>query len=52
MTKALLGEYLDLSPQQVRAQLMDILKRGVPLPGKRQGPFNAVETLLWAFLSH
>ena len=46
MAEALLREYLDLSPQQIHAQLMDILQRDVPLPGKRQVPFNAVETLL------
>lgn len=46
MAEAILREYLDLSPQQIRSQLMDILKRELPLPGKRQVPFNAVETLL------
>src|SRR5579859_767110 len=46
MAEALLREYLDLSSQQIRAQLMDILKRDMPLPGKRQVSFNAVETLL------
>jgi len=46
MVEAVLKEYLDLSPQQIRTQLMGILGRDVPLPGKRQVPFNTVETLL------
>jgi len=46
MAEATLQEYLDLSPQQIRAQLVDILARDLPLPGKRQVPFSAVETLL------
>jgi putative restriction endonuclease len=46
MLEGSLQEYLDLSPQQIRIQLMDILARRLPAPGKRQVPFNAVETLL------
>lgn len=46
MSEDLLQEYLDLSPQQIRAQLMDIIARRLPEPGKRQVSFNAVETLL------
>src|SRR5450759_4555694 len=46
MPEATLQAYVDLSPQQIRAQLVDILARDLPVPGKRQGPFNAVETLL------
>jgi putative restriction endonuclease len=46
MAEATLQEYLDLSSQQIRAQLMGILERDLPLPNKRQVPFNAVETLL------
>ncbi|HLX58952.1 MAG TPA: HNH endonuclease [Ktedonobacteraceae bacterium] len=46
MAEAALQVYLDLHSQQIRTQLIDILARDLPLPGKRQGPFNAVETLL------
>src|SRR6266852_1268909 len=46
MAEATLQEYLELSSQQIRTQLMDILERDFPLPSKRQVPFNAVETLL------
>lgn len=46
MSEGSLQEYLDLSPQQIREQLMDIIARRLPAPGKRQVPFNAVETLL------
>ena len=46
MVEAVLQEYFDLSPQQIRKQLMDIVARDLPMPGKRQVPFNAVETLL------
>jgi putative restriction endonuclease len=46
MAEATLQEYLDLSPAQIRIQLMAILERDLPLPGKRQGSFNAVEILL------
>ena len=46
MAEATLQEYLNLSPEQIRIQLMAILERDLPLPGKRQGSFNAVETLL------
>lgn len=46
MAEATLQEYLDLSPEQIRIQLMAILGRVLPLPGKRQESFNAVETLL------
>jgi putative restriction endonuclease len=41
-----LRSYLDLTQEQVRQQLADILAREVPAPGHRQVPFNAVETLL------
>jgi len=46
MAETALQEYLDLSPHQIRRQLMDILARNLPVPGKRQVPFKAVETLL------
>ncbi len=46
MPEGVLQEYLDLSSQQIRAQLVDILSRELPAPGKRQAPFNNVETLL------
>jgi len=46
MAEATLQEYLELSSQQIRIQLMDILERDFPLLSKRQVPFNAVETLL------
>lgn len=46
MSEDLLQGYLDLSPQQIRAQLMNIIARRLPEPGKRQVSFNAVETLL------
>ena len=46
MSEGSLQKYLDLSPQQIRAQLMEIIARRLPAPGKRQVPFNAVETLL------
>ena len=46
MAEATLQEFLDLSPQQIRTQLVDTLARDLPSPGKRQVPFNAVETLL------
>jgi putative restriction endonuclease len=46
MAEGSLQDYLDLSPHQIRRQLMDILARELPVPGKRQVPFNAVETLL------
>jgi putative restriction endonuclease len=46
MAEATLQEYLDLTSQQIRTQMMGILQRNLPLPGKRQVPFNAVETLL------
>jgi len=46
MVEAVLQEYFDLSPQQIRKQLMDIVARDLPMPGKRQVPFNALETLL------
>ena len=35
MAEATLQEYLDLSSQQIRAQLMDIIARKLPEPGKR-----------------
>jgi len=38
--------YLGLTPQQIRTHLLDMLARDPPAPGKRQVPFNAVETLL------
>src|SRR5947209_3919579 len=46
MVEAELLEYLSLTPQQIRTQLMDILSRNLPAPDKRQVAFNAVETLL------
>ncbi len=46
MAVGTLQEYLDLSPHQIRRQLMEILARDLPVPGKRQVPFKAVETLL------
>jgi hypothetical protein len=46
MAESALQGYLYLTPQQIYTQLMDILLRELPLPGKRQAPFNAVETLL------
>ncbi len=46
MPEGVLQEYLDLSSQQIRTQLMDILARRLPAPGKRQVSFNNVETLL------
>ena len=45
MAEGTLQEYLDLSPHRIQ-QLMDILTRDPPVPGKRQAPFKAVETLL------
>jgi alkylation response protein AidB-like acyl-CoA dehydrogenase len=41
-----LRSYLDLTQEQVRQQLADILAREATAPGHRQVPFNAVETLL------
>ncbi len=46
MAEAALRAYLDLSPQQIQTQLMDILARELFVQGKRQVPYNAVETLL------
>jgi len=46
MAEAELQAYLGLSRQQIHAYLLDILARDPPTPGKRQVPFNAVETLL------
>lgn len=46
MAEAALHEYLNLSPQQIRTQLKEILARNLPSQGKRQVSFNAVETLL------
>ena len=41
-----LRSYLELSPQDIRRQLLDMAVRHVPEPGHRQVPFNEVETLL------
>jgi putative restriction endonuclease len=41
-----LRSYLELSLQESRRQLLDIAARHVPEPGRRQVPFNEVETLL------
>lgn len=46
MTDTALQAYLDLSSQQIRAQLIEILARELSVLGKRQVPYNAVETLL------
>ena len=36
----------ELSVQQIRAHLSDIIRRSQPLPGQRQVPFNLVEKIL------
>jgi putative restriction endonuclease len=41
-----LKQYLELSPQVIRENLVAIQARLFPNPGQRQEPFNAVETLL------
>ncbi len=46
MAEAELQAYLELSPQQIRSHLLEILARDPPTPARRQVPFNAVETLL------
>src|SRR5581483_6423422 len=46
MSKDALRSYLELSAQEIRQQLTEITRRHVPEPGRRQVPFNAVETLL------
>ena len=46
MAEAELQAYLSLTQEQIRTHLLDILSREPPVPGKRQVPFNAVETLL------
>lgn len=46
MAESALQRYLFLTPQQIRTQLMDILVRKPPMPGKRQVLFKEVETLL------
>ena len=46
MAESALQRYLNLTPQDIHTQLMNILLRELPLPSKRQVPFNEVETLL------
>jgi putative restriction endonuclease len=46
MAEAELQAYLDLTPQQIRTYLLDMLARDPPAPGKYQVSFHAVETLL------
>jgi hypothetical protein len=38
--------YLDLSREAIQHQLVEISSRHPAVSGQRQGPFNAVETLL------
>jgi|GEM_PF-488533 putative restriction endonuclease len=46
LREEVLRSYLDLTPEQIRQQLVAIVAREIPAPGHRQVPFNAVETLL------
>lgn len=46
MKEAQLRSYLELSVQDIRRQLLDMAARHVPESGRRQVPFNEVETLL------
>ncbi len=46
MKEDALRAYLDLSPQDIVQQLTAITARRMPEAGRRQVPFNAVETLL------
>jgi putative restriction endonuclease len=45
-TKKMLHDYLELSREDIQKQLADICARQYPDPGRRQVPFNEVETLL------
>lgn len=46
MAEAALQAYLNLTPQEIRRQLVSIQARQMPAPGRRQVPFTAIETLL------
>ena len=46
MSQDALHSYFELSPQEIRRLLSEIAARRVPESGRRQTPFNAVETLL------
>jgi putative restriction endonuclease len=46
MREDLLRSYLELSPHEISQHLAKIAARHVPEPGRRQVPFNAIETLL------
>ncbi len=42
----MLHDYLELSQEDIQKQLAEIGARQEPIPGRRQAPFTAVETLL------
>jgi putative restriction endonuclease len=42
----MLQDYLELSRTRIQQQLAEITARHPAVPGQRQGPFNAIETLL------
>ncbi len=46
MKEELLHPYIELSVQEIHQQIVEITQRQSPEPGRRQVPFNAVETLL------
>src|SRR5690242_9249172 len=46
MKEDTLHSYLELSPQEIRHQLIQIAGRQFPEPGRRQIPFSEAETLL------
>jgi len=46
MSQQMLQDYLDLTRESIRQQITEISARQQRSPGQRQGPFNAVETLL------
>jgi hypothetical protein len=44
--------YLEITNQEIQAQLLRLLNQNYPEPGKRQEPFLEIETLLCAGLFH
>lgn len=52
MEQALLKRYLEITNQEMQAQLTRLLNRSYPESGKRQEPFLEIETLLCAGLFH
>ncbi|GHO56043.1 restriction endonuclease [Ktedonobacter robiniae] len=41
-----ISKYIDITFDEIRSQIITLLAREMPPPGKRQAPFNPVETLL------